>query len=198
VSRGLAVASIAAGLLLVGCAARPPLPIDGGGDRVERLDTLPTWSFSGRIAVSDGRDGGSGRVEWRIDGDYYLIEVRAPVAGTTWRLSGGDGLAQLDGVRDEPVRGVDPETLLAREVGWHLPVAAARDWVRGLPVDRRSAQVLLDGDGLPAQIVEQGWRIDYLDWFPAAEGRPALPRRLVARRASHEVRLAVAEWRLGN
>jgi outer membrane lipoprotein LolB len=193
--RGVVAAPVLAVLLFAGCAVRPPLPVDGG-DRVAQLDAAPTWSFRGRIAVSDGRDGGSGRVEWRIDGDYYLIEVRAPVAGTTWRLSGNAGLAQLDGVHPEPVRDVDPEALLAREVGWHLPVDAARDWVRGVPVDRRGARVLLDGAGLPAQIVEQGWRIDYLDWFPAEAGRPALPRRLVARRAPHEVRLAVADWRL--
>ncbi len=194
--RGFAVALLAAGLLLVGCAARLPLP-DDVGDRVERLKSLPTWSFSGRIAMSDGRDSGSGRVEWRIDGDYFFIEVRAPVAGTTWRLAGGDGLAQLDGVRAEPVRDVDPEALLAREIGWHLPLAAARDWVRGLPVDRRHARILLDDSGLPVQIRELGWKIDYLSWFPAEAGRPALPRRLVARRAPHELRLAVTDWRLG-
>lgn len=194
--RSVAVASTLAVLLLTGCASRPLLPVDGG-DRAVQLEAAPTWSFRGRIAVSDGREGGSGRVEWRIDGDYYLVEVRAPVSGTTWRLSGGDGLAQLDGVHPEPVRDVDPEALLAREVGWHLPVAAARDWVRGVPVDGGSARILPDGAGLPAQIVEQGWRIDYLDWFPAEAGRPALPRRLVARRGPHEVRLAVSDWRLG-
>jgi outer membrane lipoprotein LolB len=195
--RGIVAGTLIGMLLLAGCAVRPPQPGDASGDREAQLDAASTWSLRGRIAVSDGRDGGSGRVDWRVDGNYYLVEVRAPVTGGSWRLSGGDGLAQLDGVHAEPVRDIDPEALLAREIGWVLPVVAARDWVRGLAVDPRSAQILRDGNGLPAQIVEQGWRIEYLDWFPASSGRPALPRRVVARRAPHELRLAVADWRFG-
>lgn len=185
-------------LALVGCAARgPALRAVEAADRQQRLAMLGNWAFEGRIAVSDGRDGGSGRVDWRHEGAYYRVEVRAALGAGTWRLSGADGLAQLDGVHPEPVRDVDPEALLLRETGWRVPVLAAQSWVRGLPVDDRRARIRLGDGGLPARIEEGGWRIDYLDWFAATAERPAMPRRIVARRAPHELRIAIADWRLG-
>lgn len=192
-----AAALALAGLLLAACApgGRLQRPDPGAADdRAERLGALPRWSLSGRIAVSDGRDGGSGRLEWVQDGAFYDITVRAPVAGGSWRLSGDGTLAQLDGVAAQPLRDADPEALLARELGWHLPVSRVPDWVRGLPDVPAQARVAAGGEGLPERLVEAGWTVEYRAWT-TVDGIP-MPRRLVARRAPFEVRIAVERWSL--
>lgn len=188
--------AVLAAVLLSACApaARLVAPAaDSAADaRGARLEALPRWALAGRIAVSDGREGGSGRIDWSQDGESFDISVRAPVAGGSWRLSGDRGLAQLDGVREQPLRDRDAEALLARELGWHLPMAQVADWVRGLPADPARARIEAGADGLPAVLHEAGWTVEYRDWTAVAG--LAMPRRLVARRAPFEVRIAVQRW----
>jgi outer membrane lipoprotein LolB len=192
------IAAMLAALALSACAPTTRLQAPAGpqdvDDRTTRLQAIPGWTLTGRIAVSDGRDGGSGRIDWSQDGDHYDIAVRAPVAGGSWRLSGDGSLAQLDGVGEQPLRDSDAAALLARELGWHLPMAQVADWVRGLPADPLHAQIEAGADGLPALLREAGWTVEYRDWI-AVEGL-AMPRRLVARRAPFEVRIAVQRWGL--
>jgi outer membrane lipoprotein LolB len=184
-------------LLLAACAPGSRLQrTDETGlqARAGRLAELPRWSLAGRIAVSDGTDGGSGRLEWRQDRDFYDIAVRAPVAGGSWRLSGDGVLAQLDGAGPQPLRDADAEALLARELGWHLPVSRVPAWLRGLPHDAARARLDAGPAGLPARLAEDGWTVEYRAWM-TVDGLP-MPRRLVARRAPFEVRIAVERWSL--
>lgn len=184
-------------LMLAACAPRGALQRAepaAGDARAARLSGLPRWSLAGRIAFSDGREGGSGRLEWLQDGAFFDISVRAPVAGGSWRLSGDGSLAQLDGAGPQPLRDPDAEALLARELGWRLPVSKVPRWVRGLPAEPGSARIEFDAAGLPRRLAEGGWTVEYRGWTDAA-GIP-MPRRLVARRDPFEVRIAVERWSL--
>jgi outer membrane lipoprotein LolB len=187
-------------LALAGCApatVRGPLPDARAAARAESLARIPAWGFDGRIAVSIGGRAGTGRIDWRQDGESFVIQVRAPVAGESWQLSGDASLAQLDGLGAEPRLGPDADALLAREVGWPIPLGAIRDWVRGQPHGSH-ARVRRDADGRPIEIVESGWRIEYRAWQPAAHGLPDMPTRIVARRGDDDVRVSVAGWRIGS
>ena len=123
-------------LLLAGCGRHAA--------RLEVGDSDRHWRLEGRLAVSDGRDGGSGTLTWEQDGAYFMVDLRAPISGQSWRLSGDDHLCTLEGVRSYPLTANSPEELLQRELGWHLPVAQLRSWLRGRPM---SAAVALDRDG---------------------------------------------------
>lgn len=189
-------------LLAVGLAGCAPalrhtraLPTTTVQERADILQRSAQWSFGGRIAVSDGKDGGSGRIQWRQDGPWYEVNVRAPVAGGSWRLSGTDGMAQLDGARPETLRDVDAEALLARELGWRVPFSSMQYWVRGMPRSPTRTAVRGDADGMPGGFVEHGWQVEYLGWVVGPVGLP-MPKRLVARKPPYELRLTVDRWNL--
>jgi len=190
---------LAACIALTACATTRPLQRNDDGlasqVRSAQLVASPHWTMQGRIAVSDGREGGSGRIDWVQDGDSFDIAVRAPVAGGSWRLSGGPGLVQLDGVREQPLLGDDAAQLLARELGWQLPLDQVRAWIRGLPLDASQARVEPDAAGLPRTITEAGWQVEYRAWLDASE-ELRMPRRLIARKPPYEVRIAVDRWSL--
>lgn len=197
------VLRLATGLLVLAlgaCAGRPPrVEPDTGAflqARAAAMQAWPAWSFEGRVAVRDGREGGSGRIRWREDGLAYEISLRAPVSATTWVLSGDAVQCELRGIAPQPVRGVDPGELLARETGWHLPVAHARSWVRGLALDPGAARLGPLRHGLPQSLEEDGWTVEFREWSPAVDGRPPMPARIIARRAPWEVRLAISGWSL--
>ncbi len=159
------------------------------------LRAHPDWSFQGRAAISKGRNGGSGRVDWRQTGRDYRIQLSAPVTRQSWVLSGegATGQARLEGVEGGPRAGDDAQEMLFQATGWQIPVEGLPAWVRGL-VDEDQAGVVRDAEGRPAALEQAGWRVDYQEWFPAEADRPALPKRIEARSGDAKVRLVFDQW----
>ncbi|GMV31858.1 MAG: hypothetical protein AMXMBFR59_39830 [Rhodanobacteraceae bacterium] len=152
------------------------------------------WQLNGRIAVSNGDDGGNADVEWRQDGARYDLRLRAPVTGKNWRLHGDARSAVLEGVSREPARGSDAAELLAREANWQLPVTELEYWVRGLRAPGITAELVFDADQRPARLQQSGWTIEYREYFDDRE--PALPRKVFATKGQHRVRLFIEDWQV--
>ncbi|WMJ67934.1 lipoprotein insertase outer membrane protein LolB [Stenotrophomonas sp. 24(2023)] len=165
--------------------------------RVQALRAQPDWSFQGRVAVSKGSNGGSGRIDWAQQGSGYRIQLSAPVTRQSWTLQGdaAQGGGRLDGLGNGPREGSDARQLLLEATGWDIPVNELPDWTRGL-VLRGSGDsgVERDAEGRPRRMRQAGWVVQYLEWYPAADGTPALPRRIEASRDDAKVRLLVDQW----
>ena len=187
-------------LALAGCAttrvAPPPAAATGAtlaalAQRESELGARPVWGLDGRIAVSNSRDAGSGRIAWRQAGLRFDIELTAPITHQGWRLSGEPGRATLDGLSGGPREGVDAESLLRDATGWDIPVRSLPRWVRGLRADPARAVVQFDAAGRLARLAESGWTIDYT-W--PDEAAAELPSRIEARRDDARVRLVIDQW----
>ncbi len=177
-------------LMLSGCITQPTRP--GPRPQLVAATAAPThWTLEGKIAVSDGRESGSGRVNWQQQGDQYSIVMRAPVSGQSWRLSGSRGFSQLEGVKPTPVTGDSAQQLLRRELGWELPVGEMADWIFAVGLSDR-AITQRDAEGAPLKVSDAGWQLEYRDWQVADGVR--YPRRITARRGAHQVRLVIQRW----
>lgn len=191
-----------AALLLSACAttrpAGPVVPVaeaqarQAAREQALRADTR--WGLEGRIAVSTGDQGGSGRIEWRQDGERFEVSLSAPVTRQGWRLTGGPEGARLDGLEGGPRTGPDAALLLREATRWDIPVASLAGWLRGLPAVDGQARMDFARDGRLSRLVEGGWTIDYT--WPAAAAD--LPSRIDARRDGARVRLAVDQWTDGS
>jgi outer membrane lipoprotein LolB len=170
--------------------------------RVATLQAQPDWAFQGRVAVSKGKDGGSGRIDWKQGGRRYVVELSAPVTRQSWKLSGDahSGGGRLEGLSGGPREGEDAQQLLLEATGWDIPVNQLPEWIRGLVAAGAGddAQAIeRDGEGRPRRMQQMGWQVQYLDWYPAEAGRPAVPRRIEASRGDAKVRLLVDQWAQG-
>jgi outer membrane lipoprotein LolB len=189
--------------LLVLLAAFAPVRIKGTSGtlaaqaaRESKLAGHDHWTLRGRLGVSDGHHGGSGTLVWVQNGDRFQFTLRAPVTGRSFRVVGGPEGATLEGLDQGTVRGTDAQTLLARVLGWQVPVKPLRDWVRGLRAGgaRSDAVLRFGANGLPSLLRQDGWTVQYRDWFTDID--PALPRRIYAARGDYHVRLSVTSWTL--
>lgn len=184
-------------LWMAACAPTLHRP-DGPGllrqeSREAVLASQASWRLSGRLAVAHGEDGGSATLQWQQDGDAFNFQLQAPVTGKTWLLHGDADHAQLEGVRDGPVGDRDVRALLARELGWTVPLPALIHWVRGARAPG-PAQIALEANGLPGRIEQDGWSIRYLDYDLSMD--PPLPKRVFAEKGEDRVRLVVREWQV--
>jgi outer membrane lipoprotein LolB len=202
------LAPLVAALVLAGCVSQPlrtpEVPVDQAQAHAQdaRRAAVTDWSLSGRIAVSNGKQGGSGRIDWQQSGDRYSVSLSAPVTRQSWRLSGDDTGGRLDGIEGGPREGADVEALLRETTGWNIPVRALADWVRGVGADPArfgEARIVYGEGNRPVRLTQAGWTIDYAQWQPeaAAAAGPVLPARLTATQGAAKVRLIVDEWAPG-
>ncbi|MFC0677238.1 lipoprotein insertase outer membrane protein LolB [Lysobacter korlensis] len=198
------VLGLAAALLLAACSSQPIRselpPAEREAAEIAQLDREavlradPDWALEGRIAVSNGREGGSGRIDWRQSGSAYEVSLSAPVTRQSWRLSGDASQARLDGLEGGTRTGDDAGALLREATGWDIPVVALAEWVRGVRAQALGSAVVQYGaNGLPMRIEQGGWVIEYV-WPEGAAGKQALPTRLDARRGEARVKLVIDRW----
>lgn len=203
VVRGFAL--LATVVLLAACAGQPlraPGPSLPAAEaqakqaaRETALATQPHWTLQGRVAVSNGHDGGSGRIDWRQDGARYAVALSAPVTRQSWRLVGGEGDARLEGLEGGTRVGDDATALLQQATGWVIPVDALAAWVRGARAPGHGqATVDYGTDGALATLRQDGWTLRYRDWRPQPGLAVALPYRVEATRDDARVRLVVDAW----
>ena len=182
--------------LVAGCAPRlqraerPDLIAQAA--REEALSADRDWALRARIAVSSGKDGGSGLLEWQQRGRRFELVLRSGMAHRSWRMVGSPGSVMLEGAGPAPVRGRNAETVLAEATGWVIPVESMLDWVRGLRHRPRHAEIESDQFGRPLRIREGGWEIRYEDYID--DSAHALPRKLRAEHGEHRVKLIVQAW----
>lgn len=201
-------AAVMAALILVlsGCSSLPPSTsaaavepnaqaLAAEQQRVQAVRAQPQWGFAGRVAVSNGRDGGNGRLDWQQDQQGYRARLSAPITRQGWELSfdAASGLARLDGLAGGPQQGSDARALVLAATGWDLPVSELGDWVRGL-VGQSPATLERDAQARPLRARQQGWEVQFSQWHEAADGQPALPRRIDAVNGTARVRLLVDQW----
>jgi outer membrane lipoprotein LolB len=197
--------------LLVGCATRPasapPVP-DLQGEaaqaaamqqraREQALHSAGPWTFDGRVAIQKAGKGGSGRIDWRHDGQGGdVISLSAPITRQSWQLAVfPDGSGQLDGLEGGPRSGADAEALLREATQWDIPVRALAAWAKGVASPTLGeAAIQYGADGLPRQIEQGGWRIDYPAWRQDATTCQALPARIESIRGDATVRLVIDHW----
>lgn len=193
------VRALAVGLAVLALAACAPQRIrqddatlSAQSAREASLRDATRWQLAGRIAVSNGDDGGNAQIDWRQDGKRYDLTLNAPVTGKRWHLYGDADSATLEGARATPLVERDAASLLEREIGWHVPVVELEYWVRGLRAPSGKAELVFDERQLPSTLKQSGWTIEYRDWFDDVQ--PALPRKVFATRGKHRVRLFVESW----
>lgn len=208
------LAALLAGIALAGCRtmatmpAAAPDPATADAAQQSRTAALglaagdcaaPGWAMAGRVALSNGRDGGSGQLEWTQGGGNTRMLLSAPITRQHWILDVGARGATLHGVPNGPLQGSDAAQLLRDASGWDIPVAALGCWLRAAAADAAAfgpAQIAYDADLLPLRLQQDGWVVDFSGWKPDPFSRLPMPSRVNAQRGDNRVRLVVDRWGL--
>jgi len=184
-------------LTLVACVSQPihrapdASLLQAQAAREAALAAHPDWSLSGRIAISDGKDGGSGRIDWKQHGSDFDIRLSAPVTRQSWRLVREGTSVRLEGLKGGTIEGTDAQALLYQALGWLVPVDALAAWARGARATT-DAQLQFGADGLPVLLNEDAWTVEYRAWDAGSD--PPRPKKVFASQGDAKVRLSVDSW----
>ncbi|MCC6173078.1 MAG: outer membrane lipoprotein LolB [Gammaproteobacteria bacterium] len=198
------LAAVVGGLLLAGCASLPmatvPRPVASPLDWPQRralLQDESRFDLKGRIAVAAGEEGFTAGLRWQQRDADALIELDGPLGIGGLRLHARGEALELTTARGERLDGEAARAELERRLGFELPLAALRYWVRGVPdpADPAVEQLAEQAPRL-AGLEQAGWRIEYAAYVEVPSVGE-LPRRLSASRDSTRLRLVVEQWRSG-
>ena len=182
-------------VLLAACSINTPKP--GGAsipDRQQYLLDIDAWSFSGRLAISDGKDGGSGNVDWSEANSETKISFRGALGRGAWQLESDPSGALLQTGKGESYTAPDATTLVSRHVGWHIPMDAMPYWVLGIAAPQGQADIDSGENGLPVKLSQQNWEISYDRWD--SDHSPPMPVRITASRDTYSFKLVVRKWNI--
>jgi len=145
----------------------------------------------GRIGVQSGEQSLSGQIHWqhRVERDEVLMT--SPLGqGVARIVRDAEGVA-LEVPNQPTRRAPDAESLTREALGYALPVAGLAWWVQGHPDPGSPFESTQDASGRIAQLRQNGWVIDYLQY--AADARP---RKLAVTREGLQIRLVADSWQI--
>lgn len=181
----------AALLLVLGAAACAPLPPAAPIMAAVPRQASPDFALAGRLAASDGDRAASGRIEWQHHHGADTWTLFSPLGQILARLDSRPDGATLLTASGERIPAASAEALLPRLLGMTVPTASLSRWVQAVPTTGAEVRAL-DASGRPAQVLDQGWRIDYPDYLsPAADARP---KRVDISRGDARLRLIIDTW----
>jgi len=156
------------------------------------LDRLQNWTIAGRLGIQTESEGWHISFRWRQEAESYRIDLSAPLGQQSAALQGdsqGVTLVLADGRR---VAAADPEDLLARQLGWRVPIKGLRYWVKGLPSPDAAEVHGLDERGRLLWLEQAGWRISYRRYGDFSGN--LLPVKIFLDNSELKVRLVIDEW----
>jgi outer membrane lipoprotein LolB len=151
---------------------------------------VSSWSFSGKMAINDNKNNGSGTVHWEIEPNIVKARFKSLLGlGGNWKITETDKQAKLESSRNGVTIADNAEQLIALELGSHFPWKSLQYWVRGYKTD----QPLIQHDKLPIIINDNGWEITYQKWMDTPLGM--LPKKIKATKDNYSIKLIIYKWK---
>lgn len=195
-----AVSGLALAVALGGCASNSlvsePEPDAGSAfeQRQSVLGQLEVWYASGRLAVSARKKSLNATVRWNQNAEKYTIHLSGPLGFGGAKLVGVPGHVTLDADGKEH-SATTPEALLAKVVGWKIPVVGLKFWLMGLIAPGLQIHdVRFDDSGRLEYLRQSGWEIRFLRYM--ATDSLDMPAKIFMDSPGLKVRIIVHAWGL--
>jgi outer membrane lipoprotein LolB len=162
--------------------------------RVGKLNAIQEWGLLAKISLDDGDQGGSGKLQWRVEPGGSELDFHGALGRGAWHLQIGPGRAVLTEANGDIQSASSVNALLQDRMGWPIPVEALQWWVRGLAAPGEVEDQQIDSEGVLISMRQFGWYVEYSRYDNSAV--VALPKRLNATMNDYRVKLAVSRWHL--
>jgi outer membrane lipoprotein LolB len=172
-------------LLVAGCATT------GGGPEAAPFELV------GRVLVRSGGHAFSSNLRWWHAPQSEHIWLLSPLGQTLAYITEDDAGATLTAANGDVYHASSVAGLTQQALGWELPLAQLRYWVRGKPVPYQPAHTLQrDAENRLIYLTQGGYRVAWL-YSPAGK-KDKLPHRLDLTGTDSEIRLVIDNWRSGS
>jgi len=146
------------------------------------------WSFTGKFALSNGKENGSGKIAYEINNQTVKAQFKAPLGQGSWTITENKNSAELQSSRHHPVFGNNAQALISNELGWDFPWNNLKFWLRA---HKTYAKITPHTSSID-KIYDNGWTISYSKWTQTPAG--LLPKKIKASKPPYAVKLVIYKW----
>lgn len=191
-------------LLLAACSRIPDIPVTDASyrdwaSRQLTLKNVESWEIEARTVIFVKEEVYQVGINWVREGDRFVIMIRAPFGQGVFRVesdSTGDQnvaikLSMPDG---QLYYGRSAESLLSQLFGWSIPLDGLKTWIKGLPRLSETYTYDLYGDGRLKSLQQEGWVINYLDYFEDDGTGLGLPKKMYLKHSNLALKIVIDRW----
>jgi outer membrane lipoprotein LolB len=163
------------------------------------------FNLVGRVSVKGGKESFSGGVQWHHTKSDDEILLLSPLGQTVAQIQRNSAGVYLTTSEQESYYAADVESLTEQVLGWRLPLMGLQYWVQSVNSPATISAIDLDMDGRMVAIRQDGWQIDYSNYFSplsmqntqATQAQPARRKILLLKRSGLQIKLVIDDWNLG-
>lgn len=149
---------------------------------------LNSWSITAKMAITDGQQSGSGKIDWKLSKTNFEARFRAPLGQGSWKLTEERNGARLTSSKHPDKFSTNAQRLLVDELGWSFPLEKLKYWLRGFeylqtPNEHKKPIDTID---------DKEWHINYQKWQHTTMG--LLPTKIKASKPPYSVKLIIYHW----
>jgi outer membrane lipoprotein LolB len=90
--------------------------------------------------------------------------------------------------------GATPDELLVKLLDLSIPVTGLKSWIKGLPQPNVESSYEIDGFGRLKSLRQNGWLVNYLDYFSEEKQAQQLPKRLYLKHNNVRIKIVIERW----
>lgn len=174
-------------LLLNACASLPP-PAKQPPAEPALSKVLQTFSLQGRVSVQYDAQSMSGQINWQASAGSDEVLLSSPLGQGLASISRNDHVVILARPGEATLVAESVEALTQKALGFRLPLSGLRYWIQALSDPSSASEIRANSAGVVEQIIQDGWKIDYLQF---SEKRP---RKIHVTREGLDIRLVIDSW----
>lgn len=131
------------------------------------------FNLEGKIGVKTPKQSGSAFYTWSQNQDDFNIQLNGILGIGKTIIAGKSGEVTLNSAKTGLITAENPEELLEKATGWVAPITHIVEWVQAFPATE-NAQIQRDTTQRIAQIIEDGWTVDF-----SYNDKAMLPNKLI-------------------
>ncbi len=161
-----------------------------------QLEAQTQWRLFGKIGIRTADESMSAAInEWTQRDDMYDLHLSSTFLGLgAARLQGNQHFVVLEESGSAPLSSDQPDALIAHSLGFPLPMANLKYWLKGIPAPGTFRITARTPSGLPSEMEQFGWHLTFSKHHDL-EGLP-LPGKIKLQREDVRIILAIKEWTL--
>lgn len=175
-------------LLLSACSNTPIIQENYSTSQQETLYQLNHWTFSGRIAINQGKESWQANIHWTHQLNSESIKLSGPLGQGAILIELADNKVRINrGNKTEESN--DINAFIKQQLGVMIPVNSLRYWVLGLP--EKNLPVHKSDKGF----YQANWLVEYPEMQTVENN--TLPRKISVLNAQQiKLKLIIDEWKL--
>lgn len=189
-------------LLLSACTSVPKLPVSEHSQKQwaqYQLEAgrISSWDLHGRAAIFVDDEIHNVGLNWQHSVEEFLMILEAPFGQGVFRIESSretEFPVKLSLPDGQLVYAETAEAALERVVGWSIPVSGLESWIKGLPQKNISFSQDLNDDGRLKSLLQNDWRINYLDYFEFEHPAKGLPRKMYLKHNKLALKIVIERW----